>query len=198
MDKKENDIVENMMEKMDVYPIIEATNNGTRKMSPLIELLKFIIQLIVLIAAVCVFLTFVAQRTVVDGSSMESTYHDGDNLIVNKLVYRFEDPERFDVIVFKPYEDQDIYYIKRVIGLPGETVRIDESGNIYINGTILKENYGKEQIKIQGLAASEITLGEDEYFVMGDNRNNSLDSRFEEVGNVSRDQIVGRIAWQKK
>ena len=86
------------------------------------------------------------------------------------------------------------YYIKRIIGLPGETVQIDENGNIYINGELLEENYGAETIQNPGRAAKPITLGDDEYFVMGDNRNNSKDSRSEEVGNVKRSQIIGR-AW---
>ena len=84
--------------------------------------------------------------------------------------------------------------IKRIIGLPGETVQIDENGNIYINGELLEENYGAETIQNPGRAANPITLGDDEYFVMGDNRNNSKDSRSEEVGNVKRSQIIGR-AW---
>lgn len=187
------DTIENVNSEMDN---IEQTKE--EKTSVFKELVKFIFQLIILIAAVWAFLTFVAQRTIVDGSSMESTYHDGENLIVNKLAYRLGDPERFDVVVFEPYEDESVYYIKRVIGLPGETVRIDEAGNIYINGEILDEHYGKEPIMIRGLAENEITLGADEYFVMGDNRNNSLDSRFEDVGNVSRDQITGRILFDRK
>ena len=78
--------------------------------------------------------------------------------------------------------------------MPGETVQIDENGNIYINGELLEENYGAETIQNPGRAAKPITLGDDEYFVMGDNRNNSKDSRSEEVGNVKRSQIIGR-AW---
>ena len=91
---------------------------------------------------------------------------------------------------------ESTYYIKRIIGLPGETIQIDEVGTIYINGEVLQESYGREIIseKHRGLASEPITLGEDEYFVMGDNRNNSSDSRLAEVGNIKRDQIIGR-AW---
>ncbi len=87
-----------------------------------------------------------------------------------------------------------MFYIKRIIGLPGETVQIDEEGNIIIDGEVLDEGYGKEVIQSPGRAYEEIVLGDDEYFVMGDNRNNSTDSRDPSVGNITRDEIVGR-AW---
>jgi signal peptidase I len=127
---------------------------------------------------------------------MEPTLSDGDNLFVDKISYRFKDPERFDIIVFPFQYKEDTYYIKRIIGLPGETVQIDTDGNIYINGEILQESYGKEVIKPEniGRAVEPITLGEDEYFVMGDNRNNSSDSRTEMVGNIHRKDIIGK-AW---
>ena len=139
---------------------------------------------------------FVGQRTVVNGVSMQPTLSDGDNLIVDKLSYRFHDPERFDIIVF-PFQFQDnTYYIKRIIGLPGETVQIMDDGSIYINGEKLEENYGMEVIKPEtiGRAAEPIELGDDEYFVMGDNRNNSSDSRTDMVGNITRENIIGK-AW---
>ena len=135
---------------------------------------------------------FVGQRTVVNGVSMQPTLSDGDNLIVDKLSYRFHDPDRFDIIVF-PQEDGR-YFIKRIIGLPGENVRIDEDGFIYINGENLQESYGKEVMRDPGLAKDGIQLGADEYFVLGDNRNNSSDSREPSVGNIHRDQIIGK-AW---
>lgn len=155
--------------------------------------------LLYLLGVVCVALliiTFVGQRINVDGSSMEPMLTDGDNLIVDKITYRFRDPERFDVIVFPVKLDQNRKYIKRIIGLPGETVQIDAMGNIYINGEILEENYGRETIHPDtiGRAAEPVILGENEYFVLGDNRNESSDSRREIVGNVSRKDIIGR-AW---
>ena len=124
-----------------------------------------------------------------------------DNLIVDKITYRFSDPQRFDIIVF-PYEPdfayyvdtEPVYYIKRIIGMPGERIRIDEQGNIYINDKILEESYGKEVIMYAGRASETIELGENEYFVMGDNRNNSSDSREPSVGNIQREDIIGR-AW---
>ena len=137
---------------------------------------------------------YVGQRTQVQGSSMEPKLSNEDNLIVDKISYRFHDPERFDIIVFPFQYEENTYYIKRIIGLPGETVQIDEEGNIWIDGEILEENYGKEVIQNPGRAYEPITLGEDEYFVMGDNRNNSTDSRDPSVANVKREDIIGR-AW---
>ena len=139
-------------------------------------------------------ITFVAQRTDVNGTSMVPTLEDGDQLICDKISYRFRDPERFDIIIF-PYQYQkNTYFIKRVIGLPGETVRIDYDGNIYINGEILNETYGLEKMAYPGIAEQEITLGDDEYFVLGDNRNVSEDSRYPDVGLIKRKDIIGR-AW---
>ena len=159
------------------------------------ELLNTAIYLLCVLGAVWLVITFVGQRTEVEGASMENTLHNGDNLIVDKLSYRFHDPERFDIIVF-PFQFQDnTYYIKRIIGLPGETVQIMDDGSIYINGEKLEENYGMEVIKPETIGRAEpIELGDDEYFVMGDNRNNSSDSRTDMVGNITRENIIGK-AW---
>ncbi len=139
---------------------------------------------------------FVGQRTVVHGTSMVPTLENGDNLIADKVTYRFREPERFEIIVF-PYEyEEKTYYIKRIIGLPGETVYIDDDGNIWIDGEILEENYGSEPIEYAGLAAEEIVLGEDEYFCLGDNRGVSKDSRYSDVGNIKRSDIIGRTIFR--
>lgn len=135
---------------------------------------------------------FVVQRTDVYGNSMYPTLENGDKLLTDKISYRFTDPKRFDIIIFSYNYQPNTYFIKRVIGLPGETVRIDEEGNIYINGELLEEHYGREPMEYAGLAANDFVLGEDEYFVLGDNRNDSEDSRFPDVGAVSRSQILGR------
>lgn len=161
------------------------------------EMISTLLYLLGVLCLTWLVITFVGQRTEVDGGSMEPTLYNGDNLIVDKISYRFRDPQRFDIIVFPPqFEEENVFYIKRIIGMPGETVQIDESGNIYINGEILQENYGKEIIKPDkiGIASEPVVLGPDEYFVMGDNRNNSTDSRFLGVGNIKRADIVGR-AW---
>ena len=158
------------------------------------EILSTSMYILFVLCAVYLVIHFVGQRTQVQGSSMEPKLSNEDNLIVDKISYRFHDPERFDIVVFPFRYEENTFYIKRVIGLPGETVRIDEKGNILINGEILEENYGKEVIQSPGRAYEEIVLADDEYFLMGDNRNNSTDSRDPSVGNVRRDEIVGR-AW---
>lgn len=138
-------------------------------------------------------ITFVGQRTHVSGDSMKNTLHHGDQLIVDKITYRFKEPVRYDIIVFPYQYEEDTFYIKRIIGLPGETVQI-VNGEIYINGEILRETYGREVIRDPGMAAEPVQLGEDEYFVLGDNRNASSDSREPSVGVIHRNDIVGR-AW---
>ena len=163
------------------------------KSNPLRELAGMLVYIIIVLAVTFLFITFVGQRTHVSGESMENTLDDGDQLIVDKITYRFKDPERFDIIVFHFHYKENTYYIKRIIGLPGETVQIAD-GLIYIDGEVLQESYGREVIQDPGLAAEPITLGEDEYFVLGDNRNQSSDSRDPSVGLIHRDEIVGR-AW---
>ena len=166
----------------------EKKSGALREMLSMIGWILFIFCLVFLVT------TYVGQRTRVEGHSMEPALSDGDNLIVDKISYRFHDPERFDIIIFPYPWEPNTYYIKRIIGLPGETIQIDDEGNIYIDGEVLQEHYGLERIKNPGSAREPITLGEDEYFVLGDNRNNSEDSRFTQVGVIHRDDIVGR-AW---
>lgn len=171
-----------------------SENAENTKKNVLKEILSFVIYFVIVVAAMFLIIHYVGQRTEVSGSSMETTLSHGDNLIVDKISYRFKDPERYDIIIFPYQYEEDTYYIKRIIGLPGEQVQIDAAGNIYINGTLLTENYGKEVILDPGLAQEMILLGEDEYFVMGDNRNNSSDSRDPSVGNIHRKDIIGK-AW---
>ena len=157
------------------------------------ELLSWLIYIVIVVILSLGIITFIGQRTKVSGHSMETTLSDGDNLIVDKISYRFRDPERFEIIVFPFQYEEHTYYIKRIIGLPGETVQVID-GYVYINGEVLDENYGLEVMDDPGIAAEPITLGEDEYFVLGDNRNHSSDSRDPSVGLLHRDDIMGR-AW---
>ena len=127
---------------------------------------------------------------------MEDTLSNGDHLYVEKITYRMDLLKRFDIIVFYPYgRENEEYYVKRIIGLPGETVQIID-GDIYINGEIVEEDFGKEPIRDPGRAAQPIVLGEDEYFVMGDNRNISKDSRYPGVGNVQKKNIGGKAFFR--
>ena len=159
------------------------------------EILGWVMYILIIVGATYLIVTFVGQRTRVSGDSMESALHNGDNLIVDKISYRFREPERYEIIVF-PYKYQEnTFYIKRIIGLPGETVQV-KKGEVYVNGKLLGEEYGLEKIEEgkEGLAIDPITLGEDEYFVLGDNRNHSSDSRDPSVGVLTKDDLIGR-AW---
>ena len=168
----------------------EKTGERTAK-NMVKEVLSMALYIAVVLCITFLVVRYVGQRTQVDGHSMENTLFDGDNLIVDKISYRFTDLKRFDIIVFPYHYKEDTYYIKRIIGLPGETVQIRD-GEIYIDGAILEEDYGKETMLTSGRAADQIQLGEDEYFVLGDNRNHSEDSRFDDVGNIERSEIIGR------
>ncbi len=179
-----------------------STNNKKYK-DVLKELFSLAIHLLIALGITILFITFIAQKTVVHQTSMYPTLENADHLIVDKITYRFTDPKRFDIVIF-PYkyaEKKNTYYIKRVIGLPGETVRIAEDGSIYINDKLLEENYGAETIDYNDTLWNRgkgegITLGDNEYFVMGDNRNNSVDSRFDIIGNVTRKEIIGRAVFR--
>ena len=161
--------------------------------SPLREALGMVVYMGIVLGVTFLIITYVGQRTHVSGDSMKNTLNDGDHLIVDKITYRMREPVRYDIIVFPFRYKENTFYIKRIIGLPGETVQI-AGGEIYIDGEILKESYGREVIKDPGIAESPIELGEDEYFVLGDNRNESSDSRDPSVGMIQREDIVGR-AW---
>ncbi|SFB68627.1 signal peptidase I [Butyrivibrio sp. YAB3001] len=155
------------------------------------ELLSTLIYVGIVFLLTFLFITFVMQRTEVSGSSMYPTLHDNDSLLIEKVSYRFSDVNRFDIVVFPYRYGNNEFFIKRVIGLPGETVRIDYDGNIYINDVLLEENYGAEKIEDPGIAVDGITLADDEVFVMGDNRNHSMDSRDPSVGNIKKSNILG-------
>lgn len=160
-------------------------------------ILNFVLYLAVVAFGSFLMITYVAQRSQVIGDSMITTLYDDDQLIMDKLTYRFQDPKRFDIIVFKYLYRPKTYYVKRIIGLPGETVQIVD-GRILIDGEVLEEEYGLETIMDGRKAKDPITLGDDEYFVLGDNRNYSSDSRDSDVGSIKRSQILGKakiVVW---
>lgn len=150
------------------------------------------------IAVVCLF-AFVAvwyfgQRVSTVGDSMSPVLRNGDVVLVNRIVYNATTPKRGDVIVFKPKgNENDHYYIKRIVGLPGETIEIIEN-RVYIDGERLEEDYDTTNIDDVGVVDEKLKLAGDEYFVLGDNREQSEDSRDADVGNVKREYIYGK-AW---
>lgn len=152
----------------------------------------FKIILVCLLALVIVF--YFGRQVKKSGDSMRPAVLDGDIVLVNRMIYDASKPKRGDIIVFKPNGNENARsYIKRIIGLPGETVQIKD-GEIYIDGEKLEEKYETTAIEDAGTASEEITLDGDEYFVLGDNRRNSEDSRMADIGNVKRSEIEGK-AW---
>ena len=155
--------------------------------------LEFVIYAAAVFLGTFLIIHFLGQRTEVIGRSMMPTLENGDQLIVEKISYRFKDPERYDIIVFPYRHAEKTYYVKRIIGLPGEKVRIGFDGTLYINGEEVDDGYGREVMLDPGIAAMEIELADDEYFVLGDNRNDSQDSRDPAVGPIRRSELIGRV-----
>ena len=153
----------------------------------------YLVLIAIALSIALLFTRFIAIRSVVDGDSMNPTLINEDSVLVSRITYTFSEPQRFDIVVFELRSDPDTYFIKRVIGLPGETVSIRD-GKVYINDVLLEEDvYGNAPIIMPGRAASSVTLGEDEYFVLGDNRNNSRDSRYADPGSILKKQLIGKV-----
>ena len=167
---------------------------GVKKRRMIIkEIIIWIVEIAIVISAAYYISFFWLEKTSVVGTSMSTTLTAGDTVLIDKFTYMISEPKRFDVIVFKQSNKEHNYYdIKRIIGLPTETVRIDEAGDIYINDNKIDDIVIAEPMTNGGLAAAGITLDEGEYFVIGDNRNYSEDSRFANVGNVLKSDIIGK------
>lgn len=205
MEKEEENLEEDTVTEQEAFDEIsreqesldgEEGDTEKKKLTRGQKIRNLLVELFVyaVIIVVCIIFVpkYVIQRTIVDGTSMESTLQDEDNLLVEKVSYHLSKPDRFDVIVFYPFgRENDAYYIKRVIGLPGETIQI-VGDTIYIDGEVLEENYGKDPMTKSGIAREPLKLGDDEYFVLGDNRSVSEDSRYSEIGPVTRDKIAGK------
>lgn len=187
-DKSNSDTENSKAELLD-----ESSNdkNKSNKKSITYEILTFVRDLAIILFVFWLITTFIGEKTNVVGDSMEPHIHNGDIFILNKLTYRFSEPKKFDIIVF-PYNNGESNYIKRIIGLPGEVIDFKD-GKIVINGKVLDESYGKEPIRVLGNQKFPLVIPEDEYFVMGDNRNDSSDSRYQDVGTIPRDKILGKI-----
>jgi len=149
----------------------------------------FFIFMMILVSFIVVHI--VNHNTQVVGNAMYPTLFDGDRIILDTISYKVLRPSRYDVVVFPSRYEEDVYYIRRVIALPGETVQITE-GKVLINGVQLKEKYAFDEMVSGGLASSMITLAEDEYFTLGDNRNESSDSREPIIGTIRGEDIIGR------
>lgn len=156
--------------------------------------LKWALQILIVCAFAFVFVWYFGQRVSSIGDSMNPILRNGDVVLVNRILYDASAPKRGDVIVFKPRGNENLHsYIKRIVGLPGETVQIKD-GAVYVDGKKIKEEYKTSELTEAGLAEEEITLAGDEFFVLGDNRESSEDSRMADIGNVKRSEIEGK-AW---
>lgn len=165
-----------------------------RRRSIAAKILIWVFQIILTVFFAWFIINIVLEKTSVLGDSMETTLSNGDSIIVNKFAYLFFEPARGDVIAFKQSgSEHDYYDVKRIVGLPGETIQIID-GAVYINGAEITEKINCEKMRIPGLAKDPFTLEEEEYFVLGDNRNNSEDSRFANIGTIVKEEIVGK-AW---
>lgn len=153
---------------------------------------KFIADVMLTIIFAYALISFTCDKTEVSGSSMMPQMENGNFVLVNKLAYTVIKPHRYSVIAFFAPNGSGRVYIKRVVGLPGETVQIKDK-KVYINGRLLEDDPVKDEILTAGLAGSEITLKEGEYFVLGDNRNSSEDSRFAGVGLIQEQDILGSV-----
>ena len=158
------------------------------------EIFSWIIEIAIVLMMAFVLVYFIGMRTSVVGQSMSETLENGDQILVNRFIYKIVGPKANDVIVFLPNgNEKSHYYVKRVVGVPGDTVQIKD-GRVYVNGAEFTEKVDAAAIEDAGLAADTVTLGDDEYFVLGDNRNNSEDSRYANIGNIKREYIIGK-AW---
>lgn len=187
MDKNKEQ--EKQAEKYDMSHFSEGGESLVATWAKRVGLLVFEVVKVVVIslAIILPIRLFLIQPFYVEGASMEPNFYDKEYLIIDEISYRFNEPQRGEVVIFKNPQNTKVYFIKRIIGLPGETVEIKD-GVVFINEEELTEPY----IEYSSSKTYESkTLAEDEYFLMGDNRANSLDSRV--LGPVSDDHVIGKV-----
>ncbi|MCI7243583.1 MAG: signal peptidase I [Lachnobacterium sp.] len=158
------------------------------------EVMSWVIECAIVIFIAHTLVTFFGCRTTVVGNAMNDTLTNEEQILVNRFVYNVSSPKQGDVIAFLPNgNEKSHYYVRRVVACPGDTIQIKE-GVVYVNGEAYQEKITVASIEDAGVASEEIKLGNDEYFVLGDNRNNSEDSRLANIGNVKNSYIIGK-AW---
>ncbi|MDD6057629.1 MAG: signal peptidase I [Clostridiales bacterium] len=158
------------------------------------EVLTWTSEILLAVLVAFVFVYFLGLRTSVVGQSMAGTLKGGNEILVNRFVYKVTNPKPNDIIVFLPNGNEKAhYYVKRVVAVPGDRVQI-ESGILYVNGKPFAEETDVAPMEDPGMAAEEILLGDNEFFVLGDNRNNSEDSRYANIGTIKKEYIIGK-AW---
>ncbi len=151
-------------------------------------------EILLTIIGTVILVSFFGFKISVVGPSMSPTLENGDQILVNRFLYKLFEPGRNDLVVFSPNGNQKShYYVKRIIGLPGDVIEIKD-GIVYVNREPFPEKLEVEPVENALMAEQEIIVGEEEYFVLGDNRNNSEDSRYASIGNVKKDHITGK-AW---
>lgn len=171
--------------------------NKKRKIIPTSAIQKTIVwigECVLAFAIGCVLVYYFMTGLACVGQAMEPSINSGDQVLVNRFIYALASPSPGDVVVFKPNGNANShYYMRRVVACPGDVVQIRE-GFVYVNGELYQTGIGNEQMDFAGIAEEEMTLGKDEYFVLGDNRNASEDSRNADIGTVRKKDIYG-LAW---
>ena len=184
--KRKNKTEKNVTDKPETIIIKQVDEESSLKLySKIVAIVLFAMLFARVINA------YIIQETIVNGSSMNPTLENSDKVLLDKVLYKIGKLRRYDIVVFD-YHHSSVY-VKRIIGVPGEKITI-RKGRVYVNGKILKDDpLLNDKMHYSGIAKNGVELGEDEYFVLGDNRNNSHDSRYEQVGIVKKSDIIGKV-----